>query len=362
MLLMLVIGWVGLRAVWWDDPLEAPAAAFESPPLTYGYAPQSVVDPYLLAAAPPAFPAAYYGPGMPGAPLPLQIVRILHAAQPGPYRYAREVDLGLPPFPSLPPGPVRAQPVLAAAQVAGNAPFLPAPRTSQPPTKPAAAAGRWSLDFWSFSRQGSEAAPVSQGRVPIYGASQAGAVLQYRLARSSRRDPRLYLRAYQATVTGGESELALGASLRPLPRVPIRLAGEARYTQSMFGSEVRPAAYAVTELNPISLPLGTRLEAYGQAGWVGGAASTPFADGQAVVTRDLPVIGRLSRDALRMSFGAGVWGGAQTDTQRLDIGPTLRFDVRIGKRPARVSVDYRQRVAGDAAPASGVAATVSAGF
>lgn len=187
-------------------------------------------------------------------------------------------------------------------------------------------------------------------------------MLQYRLARSSRLDPRLCLRAYQALIEGGERELALGASLRPLSRVPLRLAAEARYTETMFGTEIRPAAYAVTELNPIRLPLGTRLEAYGQAGWVGGAAATPFADGQAVVIRDLPFVGRLSRDALRMSFGAGVWGGAQEDAQRLDIGPSLRFDVRVGKVPARVSVDWRQRVAGDAAPRSGVAATISAGF
>ncbi len=358
MLIMLVIGWVGLRAVWWDDPFEASAAAFASPPLAYGYAPQSVVDPYMLAPAPAPYPAAAYGPAMPFAPLPPQIMRILHAAQPGPYRYAREVDLGLPAFPSLPPGPVRAQPVLAAAQVAQSAPFLPA----QPAAKSAAAPGRWSLDYWTFYRQGSEAAPVSQGRVPIYGASQAGAVLQYRLARSSRHDPRLYLRAYRALIEGGESELALGASLRPLARVPVRLAAEARYTETLFGSAVRPAAYAVTELNPVRLPLGARLEAYGQAGWVGGAGATPFADGQAVVTRDMAFVGRLSRDALRMSFGAGVWGGAQEDAQRLDIGPTLRFDVKVGKVPARVSVDWRQRVAGVAAPGSGVAATVSAGF
>ena len=198
--------------------------------------------------------------------------------------------------------------------------------------------------------------------MPVYGASQAGAVVQYRLARASRYDPRLYLRAYQANVPGGESELAFGASLRPLPRVPLRLAGEARYTTNPFGSEIRPAAYAVTEFDPVPLPLGTRLEAYGQAGWVGGAASTAFADGQAIITRNMPVVGRLSRDAVRMSFGAGVWGGAQKDAQRLDIGPTLRFDVKVGRVPTRVSVDYRQRVAGDAAPASGMAATISTGF
>lgn len=369
-LLMLVIGWVGLRAVWWDDPFETPAAAFESLQRQgsgYAFAPQSVADPYLMTAPPTVYPAAYYGPAVPGAPLPPQIVRILHSVRsPGyaaPYRYEREPDLGLPSFPSLPPGTARAQSAFAAAQVAQNAPFQPAPRAAEPATKPAAVPGRWSLDYWTFYRQGSsEAAPVSQGRVPVYGANQAGGVLQYRLARSSRHDPRLYLRAYSALVPGGESEMALGASLRPLARVPVRLAAEARYTETTFGSQVRPAAYVVTELAPIPLPLRTRLEAYGQAGWVGGAGATPFADGQAVITRDLPFVGRLSRDALRMSFGAGAWGGAQEGAQRLDIGPTMRFDVKIGKQPARISVDWRQRVAGGAEPGSGVAATISAGF
>ena len=376
-LLMLVIGWVGLRAVLWDDPLEAPASAFASSlrdPVGYAYAPQSEANPYLMAAPAPVPMPAYYGPETLGAPLPSRIVRMLHPSRVaaygpayapgyyGPYAYAREPDLGLPSFPSLPPGTVRAQPVLAAAQVGGNAPSLPAPRGALAAQKASAAPGRWTLDSWAFYRQGSEAAPVSQGRVPVYGASQAGAVVQYRLTRTSRYDPRLYLRAYQANVPGGESELAFGASLRPLPRVPLRLAGEARYTTNPFGSEIRPAAYAVTEFNPVRLPLGTRLEAYGQAGWVGGAGATAFGDGQAIIIRDLPVVGRLSRDALRMSFGAGVWGGAQRDAQRLDIGPTLRFDVKVGRVPTRVSVDYRQRVAGDAAPASGVAATISAGF
>ncbi|MBU7579677.1 MAG: hypothetical protein KAF27_04295 [Porphyrobacter sp.] len=198
--------------------------------------------------------------------------------------------------------------------------------------------------------------------MPIYGASQTGAVLQYRLAPASRLDPRLYARAYRALVTNGETEGALGASLRPLGRVPLRVAGEVRYTDGAFFSEFRPAAYAVTEIAPLRLPLGTVLEAYGQAGWVGGRGETLFADGQASLTRELPLVARLTDERLRLSFGAGAWGGAQQDASRADIGPTLRLDTQIGKVPARLSVDWRQRVGGDASPGSGVAATISAGF
>jgi hypothetical protein len=213
--------------------------------------------------------------------------------------------------------------------------------------------------FW---RQGSDAAPISQGRVPIYGASQAGGVLQYRVAPQSRHDPRLYLRAYRALVTVGESELAVGGSVRPLARVPVRVAAEARYTDAVLGSEVRPAAYAVTEFAPVRLPYDTRLEAYAQAGWVGGQASTAFADGQVSLVREFGGVRRATNDAVRLLFGAGAWGGAQEGAERLDIGPTVRADFRLGRVPARISVDWRQRVAGDASPGSGVAATLSTGF
>ncbi len=119
-----------------------------------------------------------------------------------------------------------------------------------------------------------------------------------------------------------------------------------RYTDGAFSDSFRQAAYVVSELGAVPLPYGARLEA----------------DGQASLTRELPFAGRLSKDAVRISIGAGAWGGAQKDAQRLDVGPTLRADVGIGGFPARLSVDWRARVAGDAAPGSGVAATLSAGF
>lgn len=221
---------------------------------------------------------------------------------------------------------------------------------------------RWSVDGWGFWRQGSGAAPISQGRVPIYGASQIGAVLTYRLAPSKRRDPRLYARAYRAMVLRGESELALGASARPVPHVPLRVAGELRATDGAFRSELRPSAYAVTELAPLELPLGTRLEAYAQGGWVGGTDATLFADGQASLTREVEAVASASDNALRLSLGAGAWGGAQDGAERLDLGPTVRLDLTLGAVPARLAFDWRERVGGDAGPGSGAAVTLSTRF
>jgi hypothetical protein len=233
--------------------------------------------------------------------------------------------------------------------------FAPAPAQQ-------AQVGRWSLDAWGFWRQGSDSAPISQGRVPIYGASQIGAVLNYRLAPDNARDPRVFVRAYQALVRRGESEVALGASARPLPRVPVRLFGELRYTRSAFRSEARPAAYAVTELAPLALPFGTRLEAYAQGGWVGGTDDTLFADGQASLTREIGQVAEATDNELRFSLGAGAWGGAQEGAHRFDLGPTMRLDVTLGAVPARVSLDWRERVEGDAGPGSGTAMTLSTRF
>lgn len=221
---------------------------------------------------------------------------------------------------------------------------------------------RWTLDAWAFLREGSGAAPIAQGRVPVYGASQAGAILQHRLAPQSRRDPRLYLRGYRALLDEPESEVAAGVSARPLPALPVRLAAEARFTSNEFREELRPAVYAITEILPMQLPLGLTGEVYAGAGYVGGAADTAFVDGQASVVRRVASFDLAREDDVRLSFGAGAWGGAQRDAHRVDVGPTVRVDMSLGAVPARVSIDYRERVGGDAAPVSGIAATLSTQF
>jgi hypothetical protein len=137
----------------------------------------------------------------------------------------------------------------------------------------------------------------------------------------------------------------------------VRVAGEARVTATAQGTEVRPAAFAVTELPPARLPLGAVGEAYLQAGWVGGRFATAFIDGHVRIDRPLARVG----DA-EVSAGAAAWGGAQKGAARLDVGPSARVSFRLGDGRGRVAADYRFRVAGDAQPASGPALTLSAGF
>lgn len=363
MLVLVLTAWTGARAVWWENPFAPLSVMLASPIATLDPAPHTVAEPLQtpeLAAVALSDAAAARSVG------PI----FARGAGPGPYSPAIIGQRArLAAAQQMLWHTALRQPLFQQASVSSFAlstrtaqsppPFLP-PQRSTPsnPGKPS----RWSLDAWAFWRQGSNAAPVSQGRVPIYGASQVGTLLQYRVAALAARDPRLYVRGYHALVSDGESELALGASIRPVVALPLRMAGELRYTDAALTNELRPSAYVVTELPPMRLPYGAQLEAYGQAGWVGGASSTPFADGQATVTREVDAVSDATGEALHFSFGAGAWGGAQNGAQRLDVGPTMRFDLTLGEVPARISVDWRERVGGQAGPDSGVAATLSTRF
>ena len=191
----------------------------------------------------------------------------------------------------------------------------------------------------------------------FYGGSQAGAVLRYRLSLLSALQPTLYLRASSGLAYPRGEEVAAGFSIRPIPKAPVALMAEGRVTRTTSGTIVRPAVAVVTLLPPARLPLGLRGEAYVQAGFVGGRDSTAFVDGQARVEKPLLRSGRTELRA-----GGGLWGGAQRGASRVDVGPTATLSVPIGPAGARVSADYRIRVAGRAAPGSGAVLTLSAGF
>lgn len=214
---------------------------------------------------------------------------------------------------------------------------------------------RWRMDLWAMWRDDTTT-PVTSGR-PSYGRSQAGAVLRYRLDPASRYAPEMHLRATRALQGSRETDVALGASGRPISSLPVRLAAEARVSETVNGTELRGAAYAVTQLAPVDLPAGLSAEAYFQGGYVSGDFATPFVDGQARIVRELA-----RTDNFRLTAGGGAWGGAQKDARRLDVGPSAGISFRLGEAQGRVAADYRFRVAGNAEPASGPALTLTAGF
>lgn len=364
MLAMLMAVWVGGRALTWENPFPLVLPDIIGEDLLFAEAKtgrlrllpgeQQGPSDAAPASADPAEPARYSAVlgGFSNAPNGETADAVLDNALGHQLLWLRAIGAKLPVGTA---GGAALHALQTSQRIAGVTPL-------SPPVEQPVSPDRWSVDAWAFWRQGSNAAPISQGRVPIYGASQVGANLQYRFAPASSRDPRLYLRAYRALISGGETELAAGVSARPIGAVPVRVAAELRAVQNDFGTEARPAIIAVTELPPQGLPAAFRLEAYGGAGYVGGKDATPFADGQVALTRELASFDGPSDTRARLSLGAGAWGGAQKDASRVDVGPTMRVDLKLGEVPARISVDWREQVGGDAAPRSGVAATLSTRF
>lgn len=242
---------------------------------------------------------------------------------------------------------------LSLADVASSSLAAPMPIPG-PAIEPSAR--RWSGDAWLLVRGGS-VGPLATAQ-PSYGRSQAGGVLRYNLVPRSPLRPLAYLRASAALSGPREQEVAAGVSTRAISALPVRFAAEARAGETGGETIVRPAAFAVTELPQLPLPMETRLEAYAQAGYVGGKYATAFIDGQARVER----LVHRSGGGVELSAGAGGWGGAQKGASRLDIGPTVAVSFPLSVGRGRLAADYRFRVAGDAAPSSGPALTLSAGF
>ena len=369
-LALVLTSWVGFRAAVWDWPVAAQTPAALAVPTAAAVAAQNTLPQARVLDAAAARETQVWRQW---APIASQANDLVEPALPRP----------LPLVPPAQPAPQIASdtPRIAAghqllwlAGVSGLA--LPAdvaqlfaarPPLAVPSAAPRTAAAnerRWSADAWLLMRRGGNGYNLPGAGLPganlpsgAYGASQAGAVIRYRLAPSSPYRPAAYLRVSSGLERPRGEEAALGLALRPLPKVPVAALAEARVTRTLSGNMVRPAVALVSEFPPQPLPLGLRAEAYVQGGWVGGKDSTAFADGQARLEKPL-----LSSGRLELRAGAGAWGGAQRGAQRLDVGPTATLAVPLGGAGGRLSADWRFRIAGDAAPGSGPAVTLSAGF
>ena len=376
-LILLMVSWVGARAAMWEAPKVTPVEAA---------APKAAMPKALRPAKAPRPAAPRIVPSTsPVAPLTAPALEPLNQ-EAGPIAPPTimqpdmmATEAGVAPVSEIAPAPRKRQTPADSAghqelySAAMNMPVIDegsamdTPRSARLPGAAAlvqTAGSRWSGDAWLVLREGGNGFNAPGAGLPgvvvpvgFYGGSQAGAVLRYRLSLSSPLQPALYLRASGGLEYPRGEEVAVGFAIRPLANVPFSLMAEARVTRTTSGTIVRPAAAVVSQLPPARLPLGLRGEAYVQAGYVGGRDATAFVDGQARAEK--PVL-RSGRFELRA--GGGAWGGAQRGASRLDVGPTATLSLPIGPAGARVSADYRIRVAGQAAPGSGAVLTLSAGF
>ncbi|HZU64881.1 MAG TPA: hypothetical protein VFF98_14445 [Novosphingobium sp.] len=241
--------------------------------------------------------------------------------------------------------------------LSGGADAPPAAQPAASAPAPAARPRRFGGDAWLLWRPGGTFNGAS-APMATYGASQVGSVLRYRLAPDSAPSLALYLRGTAALNGSLERDMAAGLQLRPIAGLPLLAMAEVRNSLFYDGTvHVRPAGMVVAQPRQASLPLGFKSTLYVQGGYVGGAAATPFVDGQWKVEHPFDAFGKGN-----LRLGGGLWGGAQTGAGRLDVGPSVSIGAHRGRLGLRLGADWRMRVAGHAAPGNGPAVTLFGGF
>ncbi|KQU45175.1 hypothetical protein ASG67_16025 [Sphingomonas sp. Leaf339] len=248
------------------------------------------------------------------------------------------------------PGFVAATPDIAVPsapdlQVAADAtPIQPPP---QRPTPLATAPARLAGSIWGIARNGSGGA-LPGGQL---GGSQAGFRLTYALGEARR----VALAArVSSPLRGRGREMALGVDWQPTA-LPLHIIAEQRI--ALDGGKGGPALMVIGGVDPVPVALGFRLGAYGPAGAIARDRIEPFVDGAARLTKPVATIGQA-----RIDLGVGSWGGAQRGAARLDVGPSAALVVPVAERTVRMTLDWRQRISGDARPGSGPALTIGSDF
>ena len=315
--------------------------------------------PPLEASAPQPWPVgeqAYWQPPQPRfAPVPAGYVL--------PYPYPVQASVSQLPIPPRPQWQLPSRPARQDPQFYTPSPTIddwqvapmPAmafperrsspvpPLVSQPEVKPKL--DRLQFTSWALLRGAPGPDTLATGGT--LGGSQAGARLTYAV------NPWLAASLRSTSPVGGSrgAEVAAGVRLTPFRSIPIAITAERRQAISPHGGGRSAFALFVEGgLYRQPMPLNFDLDAYVQAGVVGLRSRDLFADGAFALTR--PVWGRFSA-------GFGVWGGVQPGLYRVDAGPRISIRLRDN---IRAHIDWRQRIVGNAAPASGPSLTLAADF
>lgn len=211
----------------------------------------------------------------------------------------------------------------------------------------------WSLGSWLYLREGSGNAPEIIGGASQLGGSQAGLRLVYGVGETGRI--RAYGRATIAVQRPQQREIAFGLAFAPLAQLPVDVAIEQRVAAGKDGRTAL-AIMASGGVSDVALPAGFRLDAYAQAGVVGARRRDGFADTAIVVDR------RIGSEETSLRLGALAAGAVQPGAARVDVGPRLTLRLPDIGEGSRIALDWRQRVAGDARPESGLALTLASDF
>jgi hypothetical protein len=231
-------------------------------------------------------------------------------------------------------------------------PIVTATPTAAPFTSSRPDHNRWHLSAWTLWRphRTNSANTASIGQL---GASQTGARLDLDLTTGTQHRFTAYTRVTAALTHPVAPEAALGIAYQPIRPLPVSLALERRIALGE-GARDAMALLAIGGFGPTPIVPGLLAEAYGQTGIVGFRAGDRFVDGRISVFTPI--------ERLPLRVGASLSGGAQPSVHRVDIGPEIQIGLPLPAAPGRLSIEWRQRIAGLVRPTSGLAVTLAADF
>lgn len=214
---------------------------------------------------------------------------------------------------------------------------------------------RWSLGVATYWRAGSGASSsVGPGGVARLGGTQSAARLTYVV--EPQRQLRAYARLTHTPVRRDGMDIAVGVALRPIRSLPVDVHVERRTVVAGDGRDTT-LVYAAGGIDNRRLAQNFRLSAYGQAGVADFGELVGFADAAVVVQREVAEF-----SGMRLSLGSVAAAAVQPDARRVDVGPRAAIFLPKVGQGALVAFDWRERVAGNARPGSGLAVTLAADF
>ncbi len=213
---------------------------------------------------------------------------------------------------------------------------------------------RWSGSAYALLGRGK--GDIGLAGAPQLGGSQLGARLGWRIDPLARRPVDVVARVAAPVGRAAQpgTQAAIGVEWSPVPGLAI--AAE-RAIAANGGARNAWIARISGGTNGRKLGGGMELDSYAQAGVIGARRRDPFIDAIARISRPVPFAPQG-----RVKPGVGLWAAAQPGAQRLDVGPSLGAEIRVGDMVVSADLDWRWRVAGNARPDSGPAVTIRTGF
>lgn len=220
----------------------------------------------------------------------------------------------------------------------------------------------WRVDAYSLIRSGG-AGLVSDR--PLLGGGQSGVRFGYTPDPLARRPIELFGRLALAhdwlDPNRRSAQATVGTAWMPLGRDGPAIGAERLIAIGGAARDAWAIRVSGGAWHAADAKLPVDLSAYAEAGIVGSRSRDGFAGAQALAL--YPVA---TREGTRLGLGGGVWGSLQDSearaASRLELGPGVQLSQRIGKGTVELRGEYRFRIAGEAAPGSGPAVTITTRF